>query len=300
MTKRKTVAAAAAAGMLAGTAFALSPPASARAADGVIGRAAGDPSVNIRRAPEGEIIGTAPLNKRFRTLCWTAGAGSHTGWGGTNKLWDKVADLDTGAEIGYIADVWLDTGADVTGQVPECGSRNAPDSAPVETPPPPAAPPPAPETVGTGARACVFVASVGASRLGHVGWAVRDPGSGDWLYGSTDSVGGSGFIPPGHDNGSWYRTTTSEAEVRKGFKRHDRNYDGYRCINGSVGTFPVAKAQAQFNIRAGYWVLGNNCLDHTLSILRAYGETRIPPAQMTVLPNVWIDTLLLWEPKNRP
>jgi Deoxyribonuclease NucA/NucB len=41
-----------------------------------------------------------------------------SGWGGTNNLWDK---LTIDGHAGYIADVWLDTGGDITKQgVPTC------------------------------------------------------------------------------------------------------------------------------------------------------------------------------------
>jgi hypothetical protein len=56
----------------------------------------------------------------YRVLCYADGD-VETGWGGTNRHWDQIAPADDpGHGLGYVADVWLDTGGDVTGQAKRC------------------------------------------------------------------------------------------------------------------------------------------------------------------------------------
>jgi hypothetical protein len=59
-----------------------------------------------------------------------SGPADITGWGGTNRYWDRVTH---DGQSGYLADVWLDTGGDITAQVPACSNADSRASEPNHT-----------------------------------------------------------------------------------------------------------------------------------------------------------------------
>ncbi|GAB3159483.1 hypothetical protein GCM10027290_64450 [Micromonospora sonneratiae] len=82
------------------------------------------PYANIRDDAQGAIVGQAARDAVYTVACYEIGPDQVEGWGGSSPYWDKVTDA-SGAEVGFIADVWLNTGGDITTQVSECPAAGA-------------------------------------------------------------------------------------------------------------------------------------------------------------------------------
>ncbi|MEV6969391.1 trypsin-like serine protease [Hamadaea sp. NPDC051192] len=78
---------------------------------------------NLRDEPEGAVIGTASAASVYTVTCYRVGDHQVAGPGGTNPYWDQVTD-SAGNEAGWLADVWLNTGADINTQVEPCAAAN--------------------------------------------------------------------------------------------------------------------------------------------------------------------------------
>ncbi|GHE69399.1 hypothetical protein GCM10014715_24090 [Streptomyces spiralis] len=80
------------------------------------------PNVTVRSAANtgSAALGTAATGQRYTVSCYATGA-TVSGWGGTKSYWDQNS---CNGGTGYIADVWLDTGGDVTPQAPACGGQS--------------------------------------------------------------------------------------------------------------------------------------------------------------------------------
>jgi hypothetical protein len=78
--------------------------------------------VNVRSGPSTgySINGVGRYQDSVEVHCYKTGQ-LESGWGGTNPYWDLITDTSTGV-AGYAADVWIDTGGTITGQVPACPS----------------------------------------------------------------------------------------------------------------------------------------------------------------------------------
>jgi hypothetical protein len=149
-------------------------------------------------------------------------------------------------------------------------------------------------------RACVFLAPGGAGGAGHVGWAFRAGDDQHWYYGATQGTG-SPLVLPGGDNNAWVETGSFD-QVLTGFASeadfHPAGYyTQYRCKNSTAANSTTANtdaaiAQAKDARNWGYALIGgNNCMNHTYKILKAYGTDLPDPSQaiLTVewTPNVW-------------
>ncbi|MFD1319678.1 hypothetical protein [Micromonospora sonneratiae] len=77
------------------------------------------PEANIRDGVEGAIIGNAAHGTGYTVVCYRSGPNQISGSEGASPYWDRVVD-ENGNDAGWIADVWLDTGGDITSQVDPC------------------------------------------------------------------------------------------------------------------------------------------------------------------------------------
>jgi len=134
------------------------------------------------------------------------------------------------------------------------------------------APAPAIRTVatvgGTGGIAVVFNRPSGAFGLGHVGWGVYDPDSGQWTYGSGENQSGQANVPAGGDNGAWSQTgdfgdMTSAMNAR--------GYSGAVSIPVTDPNLAAALGNAAAQPGEGYNLFGNNCADAVYNLLNDYG-----------------------------
>ena len=128
--------------------------------------------------------------------------------------------------------------------------------------------------------AYVFVSPNNAVMQGHVGWAyVNNDGS--YSYGATDAPldffkGKTGVaILPGVDsNVPWRGRAATEAEMFNQFRGH---YSANVPYSEVKMTFVLSRNEGLANQRAdqiknvGYTLVGNNCMDHTYTVLAAYG-----------------------------
>jgi hypothetical protein len=157
--------------------------------------------------------------------------------------------------------------------------------------------------------ACVFVKPDGAQRFGHVGWGFRITGTDRWVYGAVENPSNALYTPPGGDIGAWHAEGTY-ARMLSDMSR-DVNYPGksthpysrYRCTDSSTSDVKAARAMIRTVEKRGFLVgvdpetgdLGSrDCLDATYDVLRAYRTRHLTPAYPTEIPNLWVETLVLW------
>ena len=157
--------------------------------------------------------------------------------------------------------------------------------------------------VGTGG-ACVFVKPDGAQKFGHVGWGFRVTGTDTWEYGAVENPSGKLYTPPGGDIGAWH-TTGSYARMLDRMSRGE--YSRYRCTGSSTSDVGAARAMVRQVERRGFLVgvdprtgelTSRDCLDATYDVLRAYRTRHLTPAPKLYIPNVWVETLVLWSDRT--
>ncbi|MFF4131415.1 hypothetical protein ACFY1B_07740 [Streptomyces mirabilis] len=80
-------------------------------------------------------------------------------------------------------------------------------------------------------------------------------------------------------------------------------YSRYRCTDSSTSDVSSARAMIRTVEKRGFLVgvdpatggLGSrDCLDATYDVLRAYRTRHLAPAYPTEIPNLWVETLVLW------
>ncbi|MFD1321151.1 hypothetical protein [Micromonospora sonneratiae] len=291
--------------------------ASADQSRSVTGTVMAQPTANLRDSPQGNTVGTAAYGDRLTVACYAEGPGLVEGWGGSSRYWDRVTDSN-GNKVGWIADVWLDTGGEINTQVDTCDQQPTSDATNGTTdnsensgivtlrrPAPqdePTRPWQAEEALATG-KACVFYnhwgslpgldATGNTQPIGHVAFAFQVSTTGLWLLGSgdNDSVtypNGTFNDKPG--NGVWImRSYTVDEVVRIFFE--DRGYESMKCRD-VTNAKPRAATEKVLNNRV--WTkTGNNCLDHTYRALEAYGVDWT--FALPVTPKFWFDEVLAWE-----
>lgn len=167
-------------------------------------------------------------------------------------------------------------------------------------------------TVAGGGGACVFVKPDGAQKLGHVGWGFRITGTNTWEYGAVENPTDKLYTPPGGDIGAWH-TTGSYARMLSDMSRgahypgHSTHpYNRYRCTGSSTSDVGAARAMVGqveargflvgFDPRTGK-LTSRDCLDATYDVLRAYRTRHLTPAPKLDIPNLWVETLVLWSDK---
>ncbi|MFJ9628444.1 hypothetical protein ACIRU8_12190 [Streptomyces sp. NPDC101175] len=158
---------------------------------------------------------------------------------------------------------------------------------------------------GTAAgAACVFVKPDGAQKLGHVGWGFRVTGTDTWEYGAVENPSNRLYTPPGGDIGAWH-TTGSYARMLGRMTRGE--YSRYRCTGSSTSDVTAARAMVRQVERRGFLVgvdprtgelTSRDCLDATYDVLRAYRTRHLTPAPRLYIPNVWVETLVLWSDRT--
>ncbi|MGW3666040.1 hypothetical protein [Streptomyces sp. NPDC005141] len=177
------------------------------------------------------------------------------------------------------------------------------------------------QPVGPGG-ACVFVKPDGARKLGHTGWGFRVTGTDRWEYGAVENPSNALYTPPGGDIGAWHARGTyarmlsdmsrggllrapgsarSEGTSAAGPAAHP--YSRFRCTSSPGGDVTAARAMIRTVAGRGFLVgvdprtgdIGSrDCLDATYDILKAYRARHLTPAFPAEIPNVWVETLVLW------
>ncbi|MET7702693.1 hypothetical protein [Streptomyces sp. NPDC005485] len=161
--------------------------------------------------------------------------------------------------------------------------------------------------------ACVFVKPDGAQKFGHTGWGFRVTGTDRWVYGAVENPTNALYTPPGGYIGAWHAEGTyarmlsdmSRDTHNRGSAKHP--YTRYRCTGSSTGDVTSARAKITEVEQRGFLVgidpdsgdLGSrDCLDATYDVLKAYRARHLTPAYQTEIPNVWVETLVLWTDKT--
>lgn len=123
---------------------------------------------------------------------------------------------------------------------------------------------------------------------GHVGWGFsmhKAPSDLDAVFGATENPGGGAVVLPGQDIGYWDSRSDHEHQMAFLFKR--RNYHAFKRAKVTVAYPDNAFAEARKQAGGGYTVIGNNCLDHTFRVLKAYGVQDLPWPLTHPSPNDW-------------
>ncbi|MET9900885.1 hypothetical protein [Streptomyces sp. NPDC006446] len=170
--------------------------------------------------------------------------------------------------------------------------------------------------------ACVFVKPDGAQRLGHTGWGFRVTGTDRWEYGAVENPSNALYTPPGGDIGAWHARGTYArmlSDMSRGGLLRARGsggsagtpeaggpahpYSRYRCTSSPRGDVTAARVMIRTVAGRGFLVgvdprtgeFGSrDCLDATYDILKAYRARHLTPAFPAEIPNVWVETLVLW------
>jgi hypothetical protein len=157
--------------------------------------------------------------------------------------------------------------------------------------------------------ACVFVKPDGAQKFGHTGWGFRVTGTDRWVYGAVENPTNALYTPPGGYIGAWHAEGTygrmlgdmSRDTHNPG--KHKSPYTRYRCTGSAGSDVTAARAKITEVEQRGFLVgidpdsgdLGSrDCLDATYDVLKAYRTRHLTPAYQTEIPNVWVETLVLW------
>ena len=151
-------------------------------------------------------------------------------------------------------------------------------------------------------NAVAFLVPKEPMNLGHVGWGFRVAPN-DWCFGATelsfDQLWNGGLkIEPGKPNGAFSERGTKEKmfeRMRTGTRPAGHNgFWPYVAYKPLVANFPdpqkgLAAVAACKN--RGYWVNGNNCMDHSVTILNAYSAIPLVPQPSSFVafwvPNFW-------------
>ncbi|MDH6216490.1 hypothetical protein [Streptomyces pseudovenezuelae] len=165
---------------------------------------------------------------------------------------------------------------------------------------------------GTGG-ACVFVKPDGAQKLGHVGWGFRVTGTDQWVYGAVENPTDKLYTPPGGDIGAWHAQGTYARMLSEMSRdahypgRSTHPYSRYRCTSSSTSDVGAARAMIRTVESRGFLVgvdprtgalTSRDCLDATYDVLRAYRTRHLTPAPKLYVPNVWVETLVLWSDRT--
>jgi hypothetical protein len=158
--------------------------------------------------------------------------------------------------------------------------------------------------LGSG-EACVFYRplSILSVNVGHVGWGWQINGTGTYVYGATEGQAGASNIPKGQPNGFWEEQGSNEV-MKNAFK--SRDYVSYNCEGVENINVSAAYTTASETKVAGYNILSNNCLDHTIAILTAYNAKGLPSDNTFPTPKDWFEELGIegnniggnWSPKS--
>ena len=126
-----------------------------------------------------------------------------------------------------------------------------------------------------------FLREPGPMGLGHMGWGLQYAED-RWLVGALENAGGSALVGPGGDNDYWMAFVDSEAQMLYEMRTMETaaRLCGYETMSGYTfyKKIPVTNAKpddaqrvAEAQAQAGYFAVGNNCLDNAAVVGDAYG-----------------------------
>lgn len=128
--------------------------------------------------------------------------------------------------------------------------------------------------------ALVFVRSTGAHGIGHVGWAFSY-GDGTFNTGSVENPLHTLRTNP-LAMGFWTMRTRDPIEAMRA-----RKYDGYKVIELESGDIMYAWQVVGWVAQKPYDLFGENCMNATYDVLRAYGVVHLPAPAHHWEPNHW-------------
>lgn len=148
-------------------------------------------------------------------------------------------------------------------------------------------------------NAVVFALPNEPINLGHMAWGIK-LGADDWFYGGTElslaDIGLDLKVEPKEWNGVWTERGT-KAKMFERFATGSRpsgHWHVYPIYKPLVASFPLAQAglsMAQATAGLGYWVNGNNCMNHVVRVLNAYSAIPLVPqpekSPLLWAPNLW-------------
>lgn len=122
---------------------------------------------------------------------------------------------------------------------------------------------------------------------GHVGWGYQS-GPETFVFGGTENTSGNILVPAGEDNGAWIMSGDRQAMLQE---MTTKGYDACKELSTAVFDPDAAWQKANWTLGAGYAGWRNNCLDHVIAVLSAYGILGMPSAQSHPSPKDWFGIL---------
>jgi hypothetical protein len=141
------------------------------------------------------------------------------------------------------------------------------------------------------ANAVIFLKHNEPFNFGHTGWGFKLSAD-QWCYGATELFGQL-VRQPGEDNGVYMRIG-SKGEMfdtfRTGNTPNASNwpYQSYKALIAGKPNVNAARAAVEATKKAGYWVNGNNCMNHAIQIINAYAGMPIVPVSDIGTPQHWV------------
>lgn len=132
----------------------------------------------------------------------------------------------------------------------------------------------------------IFLRPYDVFLAGHVGWGFH-LGNSRYFYGSTETILGqvTPYIQAGQNNGWWGEEGTFEMMLRAMRVGKTKPYQKYKKVGVSGAKPAAAKQVALLTKLLGYGLIGNNCMDHSHMVLKAYGCSL--PLPISTFPNLW-------------
>lgn len=138
-------------------------------------------------------------------------------------------------------------------------------------------------------NAVVFLTPQEPINLGHVAWGLKMSET-EWFYGGTELSADKlkwqdGWtIQPGQFNGVWYESGTKEKMFDR-MKTGNRpagvdrfwSYPLYKGLKVDFVDTQAGKKAAMDTKQAGYWVNGNNCMNHVVKIMSKFSTLPVVP-----------------------
>lgn len=157
-------------------------------------------------------------------------------------------------------------------------------------------------------RAFVFINYLQALRFGHVGWAFSSSNQGadaeseQFVYGSADhllrrpywdliALARYSYVAPGGDIDFWCDRGSLDNMLKEMAAGHHIYYHAYKEIPVARPDYHGALAFVE-GIKAGGWcLLGNNCVNQTVALLRTYGADPDKLPDASLFPRRWFGAI---------
>lgn len=145
-------------------------------------------------------------------------------------------------------------------------------------------------------RAYIFIkpqnVNFGLGTAGHIGWGFQ-LSNGSFYCGATENYAKGDLrtylVLEGYDNDFWGEYAYHEWDMFS--KMKSLGYSQYKVVGVNNPNILAAKKASEATMMKGFQGISNNCLDHTYTVLAAYGLNifQLPSRQVFIFPNKWFN-----------